>query len=40
MRPSARMPKLTRRSRILIGVALAVVVLLLVGPRFVDGYVD
>lgn len=40
MRPSARMPKLTRRSRILIGVALAVVVLLLVGPRLIDAYVD
>src|ERR1700722_18226560 len=40
MRPSARMPKLTRRSRILIGVALGVVVLLLIGPRFVDAYVD
>jgi len=34
------MPKLTRRSRILIGVALAVVVLLLVGPRLIDAYVD
>ena len=40
MRPAARMPKLTRRSRILIAIALAVVVLLLVGPRLVDGYVD
>jgi uncharacterized membrane protein (UPF0182 family) len=40
MRPAARMPKLTRRSRILIAVALAVVVLLLVGPRLVDTYVD
>ncbi|AKK26704.1 UPF0182 family protein [Mycobacterium sp. EPa45] len=40
MRPGARMPKLTRRSRILIGIALAVVVLLLVGPRLVDAYVD
>jgi uncharacterized protein len=40
MRPSARMPKLTRRSRILIVVALAVVALLLVGPKFIDGYVD
>ena len=40
MRPSARMPKLTRRSRILIGIALAVIALLLVGPRFVDWYVD
>lgn len=40
MRPGARMPKLTRRSRILIGIALAVVVLLLVGPRLVDTYVN
>ncbi|MGB8506752.1 UPF0182 family protein, partial [Mycobacterium sp.] len=40
MRPSARMPKLTRRSRILIGVALVVVALLLFGPRFIDTYVD
>jgi uncharacterized protein len=40
MRPAARMPKLTRRSRILIAVALAVVLLLLVGPRLIDGYVD
>jgi uncharacterized membrane protein (UPF0182 family) len=34
------MPKLTRRSRILIAIALAVIVLLLVGPRLIDGYVD
>ncbi len=40
MRPAARMPKLTRRSRILITIALAVILLLLVGPRFIDGYVD
>ncbi len=40
MRPAAKMPKLTRRSRILITIALAVVLLLLVGPRFVDAYVD
>jgi len=40
MRPAARMPKLTRRSRILIGVALALVVLLLIGPRLVDAYVN
>ncbi|MCZ8379430.1 UPF0182 family protein [Mycobacterium sp. CPCC 205372] len=40
MRPAARMPKLTRRSRFLIGIALAVVVLLLIGPRLVDGYVN
>src|SRR3954470_18123456 len=40
MRPAARMPKLTRRSRILIGIALAVVLLLLIGPRLIDTYVD
>ena len=40
MRPAARMPKLTRRSRILIGIALAVVVLLMIGPRLRDTYVD
>ncbi|WP_422748907.1 UPF0182 family protein [Mycobacterium sp. WMMD1722] len=40
MRPAARMPKLTRRSRILIGIALAVVVLLLIGPRLIDTYVN
>src|SRR6476619_6414596 len=40
MRPAAKMPKLTRRSRILITVALVVVLLLLVGPRLVDAYVD
>ena len=40
MRPAAKMPKLTRRSRILITVALVVVLLLLIGPRLVDGYVD
>jgi uncharacterized membrane protein (UPF0182 family) len=34
------MPKLTRRSRILIAIALAVIVLLLVGPRLIDAYVD
>lgn len=40
MRPAAKMPKLTRRSRVLIGIALAVIVLLLAGPRLIDGYVD
>ncbi|BDX33774.1 UPF0182 protein [Mycobacterium antarcticum] len=40
MRPAARMPKLTRRSRILIALALAVVLLLLIGPRLIDTYVD
>jgi len=34
------MPMLTRRSRILVAVALSVIVLLLVGPRLIDGYVD
>ncbi len=34
------MPKLTRRSRTLIAIALAVIVLLLMGPRLIDGYVD
>ncbi|KWX67632.1 UPF0182 family protein [Mycobacterium sp. NAZ190054] len=40
MRPAARMPKLTRRSRVLIAVAMVVVVLLLLGPRLIDAYVD
>src|SRR6202012_1342810 len=39
MRPTARMPKLTRRSRILIMVALGVIVLLLAGPRLSDASV-
>lgn len=40
MRPTARMPKLTRRSRILILVALGVIAVLLAGPRLIDAYVD
>src|SRR5271165_5806047 len=40
MRPAARMPKLTRRSRTLITIALTVILLLLVVPRLIDGYVD
>ena len=40
MRPTARMPKLTRRSRVLILVALGVIALLLAGPRLIDAYVD
>ena len=40
MRPAARMPKLTRRSRILIAIALVAVLLLLIGPRLIDAYVD
>ncbi len=39
MRPAARMPKLTQRSRILITIAGAVVVALLFGPRLIDTYV-
>src|SRR6476620_3939209 len=40
MRPAARMPKLTRRSRILIAIALAAVVILLFGGQLIDKYVD
>lgn len=40
MRPAARMPKLNRRSRILVALAFAVIVLLLIGPRFIDTYVN
>lgn len=40
MRPAARMPKLTRRSRILIGAGVVAVLLLLIGPRLIDTYVD
>lgn len=40
MRPAARMPKLTRRSRVLIALAIVAVVLLLLGPRLIDTYVD
>jgi uncharacterized membrane protein (UPF0182 family) len=40
MRPAARMPKLTRRSRILIAIALAAVLLLLIGPKLVDAWVN
>jgi uncharacterized membrane protein (UPF0182 family) len=40
VRPPARMPALTRRSRILIGIAVAAVAVLLIGPRFIDTYVD
>ena len=40
MRPTARMPKLTVRSRIMMVTAFVVLALLLVGPRLVDGYVD
>src|ERR1700751_3272353 len=40
MRPTARMPKLTRRRRVLILIALGGIALLLAGPRLIDGYVD
>jgi len=40
MRPAAKMPKLTRRGRVLIGLSLAAVLLLLFGPRLIDTYVD
>ena len=40
MRPAARMPKLTRRSRILIAVAVAAVLFLLFGRQFIDTYVN
>ncbi len=40
MRPAARMPKLTRRSRVLITTAVAVVAVLLFGPKLIDTYVN
>lgn len=40
MRPAARMPKLTRRSRVLIAIAAVVVLFLLFGTRLIDTYVE
>ncbi|ORB67116.1 UPF0182 family protein [Mycolicibacterium tusciae] len=40
MRPAARMPKLTRRSRVLIAIAAVVVLILLFGTRLIDTYVE
>ncbi|HPY24931.1 MAG TPA: UPF0182 family protein, partial [Mycobacterium sp.] len=40
IRPPARMPALSRRGRVLVIVAAVFVALLLVGPRFIDTYVD
>ncbi|OBF28049.1 UPF0182 family protein [Mycobacterium sp. ACS4331] len=40
MRPAAKMPNLTRRSRVLIAIAVVAVVLLLLGPRLIDTYVN
>jgi uncharacterized membrane protein (UPF0182 family) len=34
------MPALTRRNRIFLGIAIAVIAVLLIGPRFIDTYVD
>ena len=40
MRPTAGVPKLTGRSRVLIAVSVIAVVLLLLGPRLIDAYVN
>ena len=40
MRTPPRMPALNRRSRTLIAIAAVVVALLIIGPRFIDTYVD
>ena len=40
IRPPARMPALTRRNRVFLGIAIAVIAVLLIGPRFIDTYVD
>ena len=40
MRPAARVPKLTRRSRFLIAIGVALVLLLLFGQRLIDTYVN
>ncbi|MEI7715781.1 MAG: UPF0182 family protein, partial [Mycobacterium sp.] len=40
MRPAARMPKLTRRSRSLLLASAGVIAVLLTGPRLIDAYVD
>ena len=40
IRPPGRMPALNRRSRVLMGTAIAAVALLLIGPRFIDTYVN
>ena len=40
MRPAARMPALTRRSRMLIVLAALAMLALLAGPRVIDTYVD
>ncbi|MDN5757111.1 MAG: UPF0182 family protein [Tomitella sp.] len=40
VRPSGVVPSLSRRSKILIGIGLAVILLLLIGPRLVDTYIS
>ncbi|MFZ4374415.1 MAG: UPF0182 family protein, partial [Mycobacterium sp.] len=40
MRTPPRMPALNRRSRTLIVIAIAVLAVLIIGPRFIDTYVD
>ncbi len=40
VRPPARMPSLSQRGRVLAGIAVAVVAVLLIGPKFIDTYVD
>ena len=40
MRTPPRMPALNRRSRTLIVIAIAVLALLIIGPRFIDTYVN
>lgn len=40
MRPNGALPRLTRRSRRLVAASLVIVVLLLIGPRLVDTYIN
>ncbi|GAA4819284.1 hypothetical protein GCM10023353_28660 [Tomitella cavernea] len=40
MRPPGSVPRLSRRSKILIGIGVALIVLLLVGPRLIDTYIS
>ncbi|WP_200172799.1 UPF0182 family protein [Tomitella cavernea] len=40
VRPPGSVPRLSRRSKILIGIGVALIVLLLVGPRLIDTYIS
>ena len=40
IRPPAKMPALTRRNRTFLVIGIVVIAVLLVGPRFIDTYVD